>query len=147
VTGGTPTEPVVKYLDLSDSLEDGRKQHKLAPSSFAKLGADWALGSTVAYKDGAGHKWGVLLNATADKLLVLEGSYTLRVVPRADAAPIPTKPELKAGAKVFAPFMSDLGPASVVKVDRAAGRITVKLDFASSAEATVPYGQVALTLP
>jgi len=147
VTGGTPTEPTVRYITLGDTVPDASKEWALKPDSFTKLDEPFEVGSNVAYKSGAEYKWATIVGANGDKLLVLEAGSDMKVVSKAASTAIPVKPTFKAGDAVYAPFVATLGPAKVVKVDDALGKITVKLEFASQSEAVVPFGQVTQVVP
>lgn len=151
VTGGTPTEPTVVYVNMPKTVKDFGKEFPLAPNSFNKITEPYQHGTMVGFKDGAEMKIGTIVNSTGDKLLVTEGSMIgvgiLKSIPKAGTVSIPAKPDYKVGDQVFAPFTAKLGPATVVSIDDAKGLVTVKLDFASKSEAVVPWTTVSKAGP
>lgn len=151
VTGGTATEPTVIYTNMASTMGEYGKEFPLKPNSFNKLTEAYQPGSMVAYKADGGTKIGTIVNGNADKLLVTEGSMVgngiLKAIPKAGTVSIPAKPDLKAGDAVFAPFSADFGPGKVTSVDAAKGVVTVKLDFASKGDVTVPWSMVSKTAP
>lgn len=147
VTGGTPTEPVVRYITLPDSVPDAPKEWPLKADSFAKLDQPFEVGSNVAYKAGAEVRWATIVGADGDKLLVLEGGSDMKVVSKATCVAIPFKPDFAVGDAVLAPFVATLGPAKVTKIDEATGKVTAMLEFASKSEVVAPFGQVTKASP
>jgi hypothetical protein len=152
VTGGTPTEPTVIYINMAKTAKEFGQEFPLKANSFNKITEPYQLGTMVAWKDGGDMKIGTLLNSTGDKLLVTEGGTMvgtglLKAIPKAGTVSIPARPDYKVGDAVFAPFTAKFGPATVVSIDESKGLVTVKLDFASKSEETVAWSTVSKTAP
>lgn len=142
VTGGTPTEPVVRYVGLAESVSDAKQEHTLGAGTFRVVGEGADLGATVRFASASGGTWGVVLNATEDALLVAQRGKRLAVVPRAEATAFPPVPDVHAGDAVLVGRKTgQVGPAVVRSA--ADGRVEVQLGFASKGVERIPYGRVS----
>ena len=135
IDASTPTEPVVCFLDESwpdkvDSKELPEKQkgEKLEAGSFNVLkDGVFMPGNQVAYKKGSDWKFGKIVQASDDKLLVCGFASRLDCVDKADCTLIPLKQKIKVGDKVRVVDLDEYAPDYVViKVDQEHGHVWVK---------------------
>ena len=128
VTGGSATEPTVRYLDLKTNSD---KEDTLKPNSFHKLTTPMEVGSTVACKDGSRHSRWVVTAAAEDKLLLVGFAGKMAAMAKYDCVGLPLAldaSKIKKGAKVQAPFVGSYREATVARVDAATGRVYITFE-------------------
>jgi hypothetical protein len=149
VTGGDPTHPTVRYLDIDFDNPSGwgQKDDELPEKTFHVLAKAGELGTTLACKDGARSLRWILVQAAGDKLLGLGFAGKMRVLEKKTCVDVPIAPKLTPGSNVFVPVLGSFVPAKVVKVDAAIGRVTCKHSFGGKEqEVAIGFGNVATAL-
>lgn len=125
-----PAAPAVHFFKpvYSGQPEGDKFNGKLEPGKFRVLDSELEPGTHALYPDGEETGYGQVINVEGDKVLMTKFGGDLEVFNKADVTPIPTKPGVKDGDKVRAPFGKGVDPATVSKVDEKIGRIWVKFD-------------------
>ncbi len=125
VVGGTESEPIVRYLDitLDNPSGAGKKTDTLKPNSFYVLDRPWQIGSTVSVNAGRTQRHGLILALNDDRVMVQEFAGKLKCYDREKANPVPIVPNLKANDAAQANLYGSFKPVTVVKVDAAIGRV------------------------
>ena len=125
VVGGTPTEPVVRYLDIAydNPSGAGKKEDTLKPDTFSVLTEPWQIGTTVTVKVGTQQRFGHLLAADQKKILIREFAGKLAVHERSSATPVPLRPVIAPDGAAKAALFGSLKPITVIKVDEKIGRV------------------------
>ena len=147
VKGGTPTEPAVRYLDitLDNPSGAGRKVDRCKPDTFHKLSRDGEVGAAVACKEGRRRKRYRVIHRAGEQLLGLGFAGRMKVLRQADCTSLPIRPEVAPGARVEVPHMGSMRPATVKKVEPEIGRVHVELTFGGRTELlAAPFGDVAV---
>ncbi len=131
VTGGTPTEPEVQYLDLDYSAS--AKAEKLKPGTFSRLVESFG-GSTLACKESKEWVHYQKVNQIGDKVLVVGWAGKVKVFPLADCDNVvfSAGDPSAVGDKVQVPVIGSYMPATVTKVDAKIGRVWAKYSFAGA---------------
>lgn len=145
VVGGTATEPVVRYLDitLDNPSGAGKREDTLKPDSFYVLDRDWQPGSTVAVQTERTVRHGQLLCVSKSKVIVREFAGKLQMYDRDHATPIPVVPTVYEGDVVQAAIFGSFKPVTVKRVDPEIGRIYVNFQLGrKDQEKILPYGDV-----
>jgi len=150
VDDATPTEPVVRYLDLDydnpAKSKDGKTgigqmEEKLKPNTFVKIGAPFDVGSMIACQDGADQKPAQVVRVAGDKIFVNGFAGRIAVVEKSRCTPFPLVSTAKEGDKVKAVWVNSLKDGTVTKVDPKIGRVFIKFDV-DSKEKAVSFGEV-----
>jgi len=150
VEAADPTQPVVRYLDIDydnpakspdGKTTIGQMDEKLKPNSFVRLTSPWEPGTVIAVNDGASRKPVHIIRVAGEKILALGSTGTLKVYDKANATPVPIRPNVKAGDKVQAPKYGAYAEATVTKVDARNGRVFVKFGT-DPAEKAIAFGDV-----
>ena len=145
-----PTEPTVRYLDIDydnpaksrdGKTPIGQMEEKLKPNSFVRLMGPWEPGTVIAINDGATRKPVQLIRLAGDKILALGYAGTLKVYDKANATPVPLRPNVQPGDKVKAPRYGTFADATVTKVDARIGRVFVKFGT-DTEEKAIAFGDV-----
>ena len=125
VVGGTKTEPIVRYLDitLDNPSGAGKKEDTLKPDSFVVLNQAWQIGSAVAIKDGRRTKHGLILAVSEKHVLVREFAGKLKCCDRKNVSPVPIIPDVVADDIALASVHGTFLPVTVTKVDSKIGRV------------------------
>lgn len=132
VTGGSPNEPEVMYLDLD--YKSDAKPEKLQAGTFFVLPSSSTVGNVVACLD-SGDRVRYQIVASADsKYLVLGWAGKMRAVNKSDCTGLPHDAGAKPGDIVQVPVFSKYQPATVTKVDPKNGRVFAKYKFGSGDE-------------
>lgn len=153
VEGGTPTEPMVRYLgfELDTVLTDSEgvsyavAEHQLKPNSFMVLEEAFQPGTNVAIpNDWDGYDIAQVINVADDKILVMGWAGSMEVYDKSVAIPIPTQPEVAVGDAVYySSFGYFEAGGTVTEIDAANGRVYVEYEFAGKTEVEgLPYGEV-----
>lgn len=146
----TPTEPVVRYLDIEydnpaksgdGKTTIGQMDEKLKPNSFVKIGAPFDPGTMVAIQDGAEQKPAQVIRVAGDKVFVNGFAGSIAVVDKSRCTPFPLVSAAKPGDKVKAVWVSSLKEGTVTKVDPKIGRVFIKFDV-DGKEKAVSFGEV-----
>lgn len=148
VTGGTETQPKVRYLDM-DFNSSSDKEDTLQADTFVKIADGWTPGVTVGCMDATSTNYGKyeILNATDSKVLVGGWAGSIKTFDRSKCFTVPVKPTVKVGDSVYIPNFGSFTSAKVKKVDAALGRVTVTYSFGGQdTDAAVAYGDVATKL-
>ncbi len=132
VTGGSPTEPEVMYLDLDYKAD--AKPEKLQAESFFTLPSSSTVGNVVACLDSGDRVRYQIVASDADKYLVLGWAGKMRVVKQSDCAALPHDAGAKPGDTVQVPVFAKYQSATVTKVDPKNGRIFAKYKFGGTDE-------------
>lgn len=150
VDAATPSEPVVRYLDVDYDLAEkgsdgktniGQSNEKLKADSFVKLSDPFDPGMTVAIKAGPDMKHATVIHVAGDKVLAKNWAGSLEVVDKKDCQPVPFIPRVKAGDKVKAERMGKYVDATVTRIDSKIGRVFVRFE-GSSDEKAIAFGNV-----
>jgi len=125
VVGGSETEPVVRYLDITydNPSGAGKTEEKLKRDSFYVLSKPFQIGTTVAVQSGAQQRFGHLLAMDDDKVLVKEFAGRLMLHDRRLAIAMPIHPEFSDSSAAEAALFGGLKPITIVKVDQKIGRV------------------------
>jgi len=125
VVGGTPEEPVVRYLDIAydNPSGAGTKEDTLKPNSFYVLKAPMQIGTTVTVKTPRQEGFGQLVAMDDENVMVREFAGKLKVYDRSLATAMPLRPQLSAGDAADAALFGSMKPVTVVKVDAKIGRV------------------------
>lgn len=148
VTGGTPTAPVVRYLDMDwdNPSGIGQKDDTLKPDHFTPV-VRGAVGSTVACKKDGSFAHGVLVGLEGGKALHLGFAGRLTAYNTSDCVALDPKPTVAAGAAVQIPYIGSYTPGTVSKVDATNGRVWTKITFGGQAkEVAASWADTALAL-
>ncbi len=132
VTGGSPNEPEVLYLDMD--YKPDAKAEKLQAGTFFVLPSSSTVGNVVACLDSGDRVRQQIVASAEDKFLVLGWAGKMRAVKKADCSPLPHDAGAKPGDIVQVPVFSKYQPATVTKVDAKNGRVWAKYKFGSSDE-------------
>jgi hypothetical protein len=150
VEAADPTQPTVRYLDIDydnpakspdGKTTIGQMDEKLKPNSFVRLTSPWEPGTTLAVNDGASRRPVQIIRVAGEKILALGRAGTLKVYDKANATPVPIRPNVKAGDKVQAPKYGTYAEATVTRVDTRNGRVFVKFGT-DPAEKAIAFGDV-----
>ncbi len=150
VEAADPTQPTVRYLDIDydnpaksrdGKTTIGQMDEKLKPNSFVRLTSPWEPGTTLAVNDGATRKPVQIIRVAGEKILAIGFAGSLKVYDKANATPVPIRPNVKAGDKVQAPKYGTYAEATVSKVDARNGRVFVKFGT-DPAEKAIAFGDV-----
>lgn len=152
VAGGTPEQPMVRYLDLgldnpaknSAGVPIAEAEEQLDRDSFYVLNSEFQVGSTVAYPGDYGdYNFGYIVNMADDKMLVMSESGHLTAIDKTEAVAVPIKPSFAVGDAVQVAVYGSFSDGTVTKVDAEHGRVYVEYDFAGGKETeAAPYGNV-----
>lgn len=150
VEAALPTEPTVRYLDIDydnpaksrdGKTTIGQMEEKLKPNSFVRLMSPWEPGTVLAINDGASRKPVQIIRVAGDKILALGFAGSLKVYDKANATPVPLRPNVKPGDKVKAPKYGTFADATITKVDARIGRVFVKFGT-DTEEKAIAFGDV-----
>lgn len=130
VTGGTPTEPMVQYLDTG--LEYDTEQ--ILADSFVKLTDEFQTGTSVAVAEDGVFLDEQVLRVEGDKVLTLGWAGSLHIRNKADLKPVPIIPNIEVGDEVFVPIIDAYEPVTVEELDNEKGIVTVKYEWAGEME-------------
>jgi hypothetical protein len=154
VEGGTETEPMVRYLDISYENPSGwgQKTDRCRPNTFYKLESPFQLGTTVALKDPRFPQQASRAQIVAeadDRYLVLGFAGRISVAQKADCVALPIKPELMPEDTVLSTTtFARLEKVTVSKVAPEIGRVFIRYTSAGKErELAVPYGNITTELP
>ena len=145
VVGGTKTEPVVRYLDitLDNPSGWGKKEESLKPDSFLVLNKPWQIGTAVAIQQGRNTKHGLILAATDEHVLVRGFAGRVSCHDRNNITSIPAIPNVVAGDIAMAAWHGSFKPVTVTKVDKEIGRVYTNFQLArKDQEKVVPFGDL-----
>ncbi len=125
VVGGSETEPIVRYLDISldNPSGAGKREDTLKPGSFYVLNKEWQIGSAVAIDSGRQTRHGLLLATSDQHVLVREFAGKLKCYERTKARPVPIVPDVEKGEIAMASLYGSFKPVTVTKVDSKIGRV------------------------
>ncbi len=144
VEGGTPTEPMAKYLDLG--LEN--EPETLEADSFVVLTEEMQPGTTVAVKDGDDWINETIIRQEGDQVLTIGWAGRMAVRAAADVAGVPVKPTVAEGDTVWVPVIGTYNEGTVVSINEEYGEVTVEYEWAgSTSEEAIPYGDILTELP
>lgn len=150
VDDANPSEPVVRYLDLSydnpakakDGVTSiGQMEEKLKPNSFVKINAPMEPGSATAIQDGADMKHGQVIRVAGEKVFVKMFAGKVGVFDKSKCQPVPLVPDVKEGDSVKAERNGRFSAGKVSKVDAKIGRVWVKFD-GSDKDDVIAFGDV-----
>jgi hypothetical protein len=151
VDDATPTEPVVRYLDIAydnpakskdGTTGIGQMEEKLKPNSFVKINNMMEPGTTVAVQDGAEMKKAQVIRVAGDKVFTSSANGRIAVYDKSRCTPLPIKSAAKAGETVKAVWASMfIREGTVTKVDPKIGRVFIKFGTDKEDKA-VAFGDV-----
>ena len=150
VVGGTPKEPVVRYLDIAYENPTGaaKKEETLKPGTFHVLSHPLQPGTGVMIQGPGQVRHGIVISKDREQIAVLGFAGKLSVHPTRHATAIPIVPKVDQGQQVFVPVFGSMKQARVTKVDAKIGRVFVEYKFgAKLKQQAVAFGDVALELP
>jgi hypothetical protein len=139
VVGGTPTAPVVRYLDIAYDNPSGwgQKDDTFKPDRFEVLTTAGQIGATVACQDGSGYRHGVLTAESGGRVIVSGFAGALTAFDRGECVDLTPKPQLSVGQTVQVPVVGKYVEGKVKSVDMAAGRVTVSYTWGGGDEEKV----------
>lgn len=144
VEGGTPTAPNIRYLDISIETD----VETLKPNSFHKLSEPFEPGTTVAVKDGTEYLSETVINISGEKVLTSGFAGVMYVRNKADSTPVPVKPDLKVGDKVYAPIIGSFRESVIKSIDASIGMVEVEYEWGGQKSTEkIPFGDILSTLP
>lgn len=131
VTGGTDTEPVVRYLDIDydNPSGAGKEDDTWKSGRFRKITGPGQIGSTVACQDGDAWVHGYLVNRDKSTLLVTGFASEVTAHDKSECVALLTKGTYAEGDTVHVPVVGKYTEGEVVKVDEAIGRVWVKYNW------------------
>lgn len=132
VTGGSPNEPEVMYLDLDYKAD--AKAEKLEAGTFFVLPSSTTVGNIVACLESGDHKRYQVVASEGDKFLVLGWAGKMSAVNKSDCTGLPHDAGAKPGDVIQVPVFAKYQPATVTKVDPKNGRIFAKYKFGGADE-------------
>lgn len=150
VDDATPSEPVVRYLDIDydnpaksrdGKTTIGQMEEKLKPNTFVKINAPFDPGTMIACQEGADQKPAQVIRVAGEKVFVNGFAGKIAVLDKSRCTPFPLTSSAKAGEKVKAVWVNSLKEGTVTKVDPAIGRVFIKFDV-DSKEKAVSFGEV-----
>jgi hypothetical protein len=150
VNDATPTEPVVRYLDIEydnpakakdGTTGIGQMEEKLKPNTFVKITAPFEPGTFLAAQDGADMKPVQVIRVAGDKVFASTFAGGIGVFNKSRCTPFPIVSAAKEGEKVKAVWVSSVKEGTVTKVDAAIGRVFIKFDV-DGKERAISFGQV-----
>ena len=151
VDDAVPTEPVVRYLDISydnpaksrdGKTGIGQMEERLKPNTFVKINNPFEPGTSVAVQDGASMKNVQVIRVAGDKVFTVSPSGRIAVYDKASCTPMPIKSAAKAGETVKAVWAGSwIKEGTVTKVDPKIGRVFIKFSTGNE-ETAVPFGDV-----
>ncbi len=146
----TPTEPVVRYLDIDydnpakskdGTTGIGQMEEKLKPNTFVKINAPFDVGTIIAVQEGAEQQSAQVIRVAGDKVFVNGFAGRFAVVEKSRCTPFPLTSAAKVGDKVKAVWVNSLKDGTVTKVDPKIGRVFIKFDL-DGKEKAVSFGEV-----
>jgi hypothetical protein len=148
VKASKPSTPVVRYLDIDydnpaksrdKSTTIGKMDEELAANTFTRL-TEGAPGSVYrCVEGGKGLRVRLVAKAPSGQLFVIGQAGMPKVFAKEDCKPTPLQPKVKAGDEVEVEFAGKFTKAKVERVDKAIGRVFVKL---FGKESAVAFGDV-----
>ena len=131
VTGGTPEAPVVRYLDMDYENPSGigQKDDTLKANRFHALTDVWQVGTSVACKDGADYRHGILLALAEQRVLVSGFAGSIQALSKADCVSLPPRTSFKEGQLVQIPVVGRYVQGTVTRIDGDIGRVFVKYEW------------------
>jgi hypothetical protein len=151
VVGGSPTEPIVRYLDITYDNPSGwgKKDDKCKANTFHKLNKEYEPGTAIAVKNGNEWVHWKIINTSGSKILMIGFAGKMDVCDKANTKAAPVKFLPKVGDKVFVPNIVDKFSKGIVKsIDAKIGRIFVEIDWAGKKQVmATPIGSVIANLP
>lgn len=132
VTGGTPAEPKVSCLDTKP--EYACKDRSLKAGYFMQLSKPGQIGSTIICKDGGDYIHGTLLAHDGDRVLVSSFAHEVRAFGGKTCMALDLHPRVKKDDKVFVPVNAKYLDGTVLSVDDAGGRATVRYKWVSDVD-------------
>jgi hypothetical protein len=162
VAGGSPESPKVRYLDLPLDGSAASPAETLAPDTFRVLDETSDVGITVACPSSARaselaravaappktvERW-IVVKRSGENALGLGFAGKMRVLDRRGCVPLPLRPRVSPGERVYVPNLGGFVPAHVEEVDAGAGRVRVRFEWAGEIRRpSVGYTNIALELP
>ncbi|EKD76420.1 MAG: hypothetical protein ACD_43C00118G0002 [uncultured bacterium] len=144
VEGGTPTKPMVNYLDTG--ILGASEPEELDADSFVVITDPWQAGASIGVKNGSDYDHYQVLKVSGDQVLVSGFASSLEVVSKADAVTMPIKPVVAVGDAVSVPFIGTYTDGTVTAVDDVNGTVDVEVEWAGDKEVdTYAYGDVILS--
>lgn len=144
VEGGTPTKPMVNYLDVGTLGENEPEQ--LDADSFVVIIDPWQAGASIAVKSGSEYDHYQVLKVSGEQILVSGFAGKLAVVDKADAVAMPIKPTVSVGDAVSVPFIGTYSDGTVTAIDDANGTVDVEVEWGGDTEVDpYAYGDVILS--
>ena len=151
VDDANPTEPVVRYLDISydnpaksrdGKTGIGQMEEKLKPNTFVKINNQFEPGTSIVVQDGANMKKAQVIRVAGDKIFTTSPSGKIAVYEKARCTPMPIKSAARVGETVKAVWASMwIKDGTVTKVDPRIGRVFVKFGT-DDKETAVAFGDV-----
>ena len=150
VDDSSPSEPVVRYLDIDydnpaksrdGKTTIGQMDEKLKPNTFVKINAPFDVGTKVAIQDGTEQKSAQVIRVAGEKVFVNGFAGTIAVVDKSRCTPFPLVSAAKPGDKVKAVWVGSVKDGTVTRVDAAIGRVFVKFDV-DGKEKAVSFGEI-----
>ncbi|MFA5995750.1 MAG: hypothetical protein WCW27_02695 [Patescibacteria group bacterium] len=132
VAGGTPTQPMVRYLDV-DTLGESEPE-QLKADSFVVITDPWQAGTSIAVKNGSDYDHYQVLKVSGEKILAYGFAGKIKVIDKTDAKTMPLKPVVKVGDEVAVPFIGSYSDGTVTAVDEANGNIDAEVEFGGDKE-------------
>lgn len=151
VDASTPTEPVVRYIDIDldnpatniDGVPYAEAEEALEADSFTVLSEEFAPGSAVAVLEDGEYEHYQVINDNGSQLLLTGFAGRMAVADKADAVALPIIPTVAEGDSVKFPLFGSMSEGTVTRVDSAVGRVYVEYEFGGGTEEDgIPFGDV-----
>jgi hypothetical protein len=128
VEGGTPEEPVVRYLDMA--LENpsgwGERTDKLKRNTFAVLTQPGEPGTTAACREGERLLRYIVTRRFDAEVLALGFAGKLRLLQAGDCEFLPVRAQVERGQHVLVPYLGRFVESEVFRVKEGLGRVVVR---------------------
>jgi len=126
IAGGTPTEPMVQYLDTGLDYDP----EQILADSFVKLTDEFQVGTSVAVAEDGEFLDEQIIRVEGEKVLTLGWAGSLHVRNKADLKPVPIIPDIKIADEIYVPIIDTYKPVTVEELDNEKGIVTVKYEWA-----------------
>ena len=135
-----PVEPFIEYLEFKWNVNAGyikcigidQLRKKIISNTFVRIEKPWQAGTVVAFKKDSSYHHGLLINTSADKVLLCyfdfyDGKNKTIAMAKSDCVTIPAKQELKSGDNVQVPYFDVYVNGTITRIEKSKGRVWVEI--------------------